>query len=128
MDWQKGAELGERPDGHEDSGQEVYPAELANLACMAALTHRNVLQLIFPDEVQALEAAGDAKTGAPTGPMSSHSTLPDATAMTALKAQIESARQPMIIVGFGARDAMDGIIHFAEMTSTPIATTFKDKR
>lgn len=111
--------------------QSVLPdsnhAELANLACKAALNHRNVSHLIFPDDVQTLEAAHGAKAGTPTGRMSHHSILPDEAAMNMLIGQIESAKRPMIIVGFGAREAMDDITTFAERLGAPIATTFKAK-
>ncbi len=111
--------------------QSVLPgsnhAELANLACKAALNNRNVAHLIFPDDVQTLNAADGAKAGTPAGRLIHHPILPDETAMTALKDQIESAKRLMIIVGFGARNAMDDITTFAETTGASIATTFKAK-
>lgn len=102
-------------------------AELASLACKAALNHRDVSHLIFPDDVQTLEADETAKAGSPEGRMSQYPILPNEEALSAVTAALEKSKRPMIIVGYGAREAMSDITHFAETIGAPVATTFKAK-
>ena len=102
-------------------------AELATLACKAALDHMDVAHLIFPDNVQTMPADENAVAGTPHGRMADRHIAPSKASFdTALKA-LKNAKRPMIIVGFGAKAAMDDIISFAEHINAPIATTFKAK-
>jgi len=101
-------------------------AELMTLACKTALVERDVAHLIFPDDVQTL-AAGDAKPSGPTGRMSPAAIAPPAETLDQAVAQIAAAERPMIIVGYGARDAMDQIVELAERLNAPVLTTFKAK-
>jgi thiamine pyrophosphate-dependent acetolactate synthase large subunit-like protein/nitrite reductase/ring-hydroxylating ferredoxin subunit len=102
-------------------------AELANLACKSALDNRDVAHLIFPDDVQTLPAAEDAKAGSPSGRMANMAVTPSEESLNAAIAQLQASKQPLIIVGYGARTAMDDITAFAEQLNIPIATTFKAK-
>ena len=102
-------------------------AELTNLACKAALDNRDVAHLIFPDDIQTLEAKDDAKAGSPDGRMANMSITPSDESLSAAIKQLKASKQPLIIVGYGARDAMDDIINFAEQLNIPVATTFKAK-
>ena len=102
-------------------------AELANLACKSALDHRDVAHLIFPDDVQTLPAAKDRKAGSPKGRIVSPKIIPSEEVLSQLGQAIQTAKRPMIIVGYGARSSMNDIITFAEKISAPVATTFKAK-
>jgi len=104
-----------------------HHAELANLACKAALDNRDVAHLIFPDDVQTLAAADDAKAGTPTGRMANMSVAPSEESLNAAIKQLKASKKPLIIVGYGALTAMDDIVQFAEQLNIPIATTFKAK-
>jgi thiamine pyrophosphate-dependent acetolactate synthase large subunit-like protein len=102
-------------------------AELANLACKAALDNRDVAHLIFPDDIQTLPAADDAKAGKPAGRMANMSIAPSAESLGAAVNQLQAAKRPLIIVGYGANSAMSDIVTFAEQHNVPVATTFKGK-
>ncbi len=101
-------------------------AELMNLACKTALVESDVAHLVFPDEVQVLPAP-DSEAGSPTGRTGSRRVEPDASVLREALDRLASSTQPMIIVGNGARHAMDAIIDLAERLGAPIGTTFKAK-
>ncbi|MEM1188581.1 MAG: thiamine pyrophosphate-binding protein [Pseudomonadota bacterium] len=110
--------------------QSVLPtsnhAELATLACKHAIVERDVAHLIFPDDVQTLPA-GDEQAQGPEGRLGAPGVAPDeASSASALRA-LNAARRPMIVVGYGAREAMDEIIQLAERLAAPVVTTFKAK-
>ncbi len=102
-------------------------AELANLACKSALDNMDVAHLIFPDNVQTMPAAEDAKAGSPKGRMADRRIMPPEASFNEALSALKSAKRPMIIVGYGAKAAMGDIISFAERINAPIATTFKGK-
>ena len=102
-------------------------AELTNLACKSALDNMDVAHLIFPDNVQTMPAAEDAKAGSPKGRMADRRILPPEASFNEALTALSSAKRPMIIVGYGAKAAMGDIITFAERINAPIATTFKGK-
>lgn len=101
-------------------------AELMNLACKTALVERDVAHLIFPDDVQTL-VAGDAAPSGPAGRVSPAAITPPAETLDQAVAQLAAAARPMIVVGYGARDAMDEIVELAERLNAPVLTTFKAK-
>ena len=102
-------------------------AELMNLALKNALVERDVAHLIFPDEVQVLPAPADATPGSPTGRIASARIAPDPAALESALLRMQQAQRPLIIVGYGARDAMDAITRLAERLNCPVVTTFKAK-
>ena len=102
-------------------------ADLATLACKAALDNMDVAHLIFPDNVQTMPAAEDAKAGSPKGRMADRRITPPEESFNEALAALKAAKRPMIIVGYGAKAAMGDIIAFAERLNVPIATTFKAK-
>ena len=102
-------------------------AELTNLACKAALDHRDVAHLIFPDNVQTLPAPDNTKAGSPQGRLTDRRILPSPETLDISVRAIAEARRPMIIVGYGAQSAMADVIAFAEHSGAPVATTFKAK-
>ena len=102
-------------------------AELATLACKAALDNMDVAHLIFPDNVQTMPAAEDAIAGSPKGRMADRRITPSEASFNEALTALKAAKRPMIIVGYGAKAAMGDIIAFAERLNVPIATTFKAK-
>jgi len=101
-------------------------AELTSLACKTAIVERDVAHLIFPDDVQTLPA-GDAKAGTPSGRLGDTRITPSDTSLESVLTVLGSAKRPVIIVGYGARHAMDDITALAERLKAPILTTFKAK-
>ncbi len=101
--------------------------ELMNLACKTAIVHRDVAHLIFPDEAQTIPAGEDASPGAPEGRLGDPRITPAESAVAATLAAVGAARRPVVIVGYGARDAMADIVALAERLHAPVLTTFKAK-
>jgi thiamine pyrophosphate-dependent acetolactate synthase large subunit-like protein/nitrite reductase/ring-hydroxylating ferredoxin subunit len=102
-------------------------AELVNLACKSAILNRGVSHLVFPDEVQTLSAATDAKAGGPEGRLTPREIAPPQRALDEAIALIRRSRRPAIIVGHGARFHMPGVVKLAEWLTCPVITTFKGK-
>jgi thiamine pyrophosphate-dependent acetolactate synthase large subunit-like protein/nitrite reductase/ring-hydroxylating ferredoxin subunit len=102
-------------------------AELMTLACKSALVERDVAHLIFPDDVQTLPAPGSAAASGPGGRVAAPAIAPAADALGDAVSLINKSVRPIIIAGYGARDAMDAVIALAEQLSCPVLTTFKAK-
>ncbi len=102
-------------------------AELMNLACKTAIVERDVAHLIFPDDVQTLPATSDAAAGSPEGRISAPRISPDEDVLEQLVEKTTLAKRPIIIVGYGAREAMAAVIELAEQLHAPVLTTFKAK-
>ena len=101
-------------------------AELMSLACKNALVNRLPAHLIFPDDVQALPADGEA-AGAPQGRLGDEKITPSLAALDNAVEMLGAHRRPIIIVGYGARRAMPEVTALAEMLNAPVLTTFKAK-
>ena len=101
-------------------------AELVNLALKTATIERDVAHLIFPDDVQTVPAAGKRASG-PDGRIADAAIAPAGDALAQAITRIASAKRPIVIVGFGARDAMPEIVALAETLNAPVLTTFKAK-
>jgi thiamine pyrophosphate-dependent acetolactate synthase large subunit-like protein/nitrite reductase/ring-hydroxylating ferredoxin subunit len=101
-------------------------AELMSLACKNAIVERDVAHLIFPDNVQTLPAT-DATPSGPEGRVSVARVAPDNAVVDDAVALIGKSKRPIIIVGYGARDAMSDVIELAEQLNAPVMTTFKAK-
>ena len=118
-------------DAVADWSQTVLPdsphAELVSLACKHAVLRSGVSHLVFPDEVQTIPAADGAKAGGPEGRVPDNEINPPAAALDEAVARITAAKRPVIIVGAGARFAMDDVIALAERAGAPVITTFKAK-
>ncbi len=102
-------------------------AELMTLACKHAILNRGVSHLVFPDEVQTIEADDDAKSGSPEGRIAPREIAPPAESLDAAERAIRAAKRPVFIVGHGARFDMPNILELAERLGAPILTTFKAK-
>lgn len=101
-------------------------AELMSLACKHAILERGVSHLVLPDDVQTLEKP-DARAGSPVGRLAERAIVPPADALDAALETIRAAKRPVIIVGHGARFAMEPVITLAEVLDCPVLTTFKGK-
>ncbi len=102
------------------------PAELTTLACKSAILNRGVSHMIFPDEVQAIEA-GDREAGSPEGRVGQQEIAPAPESVDAAYDLLRKAERPVIIVGHGARYDMEAITALAETLRCPVLTTFKGK-
>jgi pyruvate oxidase len=102
-----------------------YP-ELISLALKHAMIQRDVSHLIFPDEIQTMDA-GETGPGYPEGRVSNTRIVPPETSLQEAVWRITRAKRPVIIVGYGARDSMDAVIGLAEELNCPVITTFKGK-
>lgn len=101
--------------------------ELMNLACKNAIVNRTPTHLIFPDDVQTIQAREGSRAGSPDGRLGDDRITPSADAMAEMAEMIRAHRRPVIIVGYGARYAMDRVISLAESLRAPVLTTFKAK-
>lgn len=102
-------------------------AELMSLACKTAIVQRDVAHLIFPDDVQTLEAAPGSEASHPEGRTGDQRITPSDESIEAAVSLIGEHSRPIIIVGYGARDNMAEITALAEQLNAPVLTTFKAK-
>jgi thiamine pyrophosphate-dependent acetolactate synthase large subunit-like protein/nitrite reductase/ring-hydroxylating ferredoxin subunit len=102
-------------------------AELMSLACKSAIVERDVAHLIFPDDVQTLPTNGAAAASGPAGRVASSAIEPPEDALEDALARLKKSKRPIVIVGYGARDAMNDVIALAELLNAPVLTTFKAK-
>ena len=98
-----------------------------SLACKNAIVERDVAHLIFPDDVQTLPADGATADSGPAGRVASSAIEPPEDALKDALARLKKSKRPIVIVGYGARDAMDDVIALAESLNAPVLTTFKAK-
>ncbi len=102
-------------------------AELMNLACKNALVERDVAHLIFPDDVQTLPAADSVSASHPDGRMAAATIAPGEEVLNDAISLIKASKRPIVIAGYGARDAMEDVNRLAERLNAPVLTTFKAK-
>lgn len=111
-------------------GQTVLPssrhAELASLACKNAILGQGVSHLVFPDDVQTIPAGGE-EPGGPEGRIGSSEITPPSEDLERAVGLLAGAKRPVVIAGYGARDAMPEVIALAERLDAPVITTFKAK-
>ena len=89
-------------------------SELVNLACKSAILNRGVSHLVFPDEVQGIEAAEGAKPGGPRGRLARRDIHPPDDSLQEAVQLLGGAKRPVIIVGHGARFDMDAVLELAD--------------
>jgi len=102
-------------------------SELMTLACKNAIVERDVAHLIFPDDVQTLVATESANASGPDGRIATPRITPDEQALAEATRLIGESKRPIVVVGYGARDAMEDVITLAEQLKAPVLTTFKAK-
>lgn len=101
-------------------------AELMCLAMKNAIVRRDVAHLIFPDEVQVQDAGVEAPAH-PEGWLHDPEISPSKESIRLSMYRINTAKRPVIIVGYGARNSMKEIIALTEKLNAPVLTTFKAK-
>ncbi|MGB5548288.1 MAG: thiamine pyrophosphate-dependent enzyme, partial [Polyangiales bacterium] len=101
-------------------------AEITSLACKHAILEQGVSHMVFPDDVQVVEAP-DTKAGSPEGRMTAREISPPKPSLDDAVKRISAAKRPVIIVGHGARFVMAPVIALAEQLNAPVLTTFKGK-
>ena len=101
-------------------------AEITSLACKHAILEQGVSHMVFPDDVQVVEAP-DTKAGSPEGRMTAREISPPKPSLDDAVKRISAAKRPVIIVGHGARFVMAPVIALAEQLKAPVMTTFKGK-
>lgn len=102
-------------------------SELMGLAVKHAILKRDVSHLTFPDEVQELKAAPNAKAGVPDKRITSLEIAPPKEAADEAIELIKKAKRPVIIMGHGAREHKQAVVAFAESLNAAVVTTFKGK-
>ena len=110
--------------------QTVLPSskhsELMSLAVKNATVRSQVAHLIFPDDVQTIPA-GEAEASGPEGRVGDERIAPAEESLERATALLATAKRPVIIVGYGARERMDDVTALAERLGAPVITTFKAK-
>ncbi|EFO34132.1 pyruvate dehydrogenase [Roseibium sp. TrichSKD4] len=99
--------------------------ELMSLALKNAIVQRDVAHLIFPDDVQTVPS--EAKAKGPEGRMGGNVVVPNANDVSSAAKMLNSAKRPIIVLGYGAIEARDKVIALAEKIGAPVLTTFKGK-
>jgi pyruvate oxidase len=102
-------------------------AELMTLACKNAIINRDVAHLIFPDDVQTLPADQSFKASGPEGRIGPSEIAPSEDSIETVLQRLGEAKRPLVIVGYGAKDAMADVTRLAERLAAPVVTTFKAK-
>ena len=101
--------------------------ELMALALKHAIIKRDVGHLIFPDEVQNMDALSKTKSYPIAGRVANPRITPPAEELELAVQMLESAQRPGIIVGNGGRPFASQILALAEWIDAPVITTFKAK-
>ena len=102
-------------------------SELMALAVKNAILRRDVSHLTFPDEVQELPLENNEKALTPEGRITPLSIAPPRESFEKALSMLNEAKQPVLIVGHGARFHMDKVTQLAEKLKCPVLTTFKGK-
>jgi len=97
--------------------QTVHPnsdhAQLMTGAIKTSILEKGVGHLVFPDNTQTLPATDAQKAQGPEGRMANLCVGPPASDVTRAADMIAKAARPMIIVGYGARNAMESVTALA---------------
>ncbi len=101
-------------------------AELMALAVKHAIVNRDVSHITFPDDVQIQEASDQSAATLDKRIADYHIKPGDEVLNLALE-RLKTAKNPVIVVGHGARFDMEVITKLAEKLNAPVLTTFKGK-
>ena len=77
--------------------------------------------------MQTLPAAENTAASGPAGRVAASGIAPPDDALQDAVARMKASQRPIIIVGYGARDAMAEVIALAESLTAPVLTTFNAK-
>ena len=99
-------------------------ADLANLACRAALSHRGVAHVTFPNDLQEVKAdASRSEKNVPAHTSSAYAPerpLPTRAELERMAAILNEGSKIAILAGRGALDATDELEQVAETLAAPI--------
>lgn len=101
--------------------------ELAALAMKHAIVERDVATLIFPDDVQKIDAVDGAPDKPMRGRLASPAIAPPADELERAVEVLARAAKPAIVIGNGARPFRDRVVALAEKLDAVMVTTFKAK-
>jgi thiamine pyrophosphate-dependent acetolactate synthase large subunit-like protein/rubredoxin len=102
-------------------------SELINLALKHAILKRGVAHLIFPNQIQDIPIVQNNEVVAPSKRIPSLVTSPSNESIEKMVVMFRKAKNPVIILGYGSKDAIKTITQFAEQFNIPMLTTFKAK-
>ncbi|MBO6757586.1 MAG: Rieske 2Fe-2S domain-containing protein [Roseibium sp.] len=100
-------------------------SELMSLALKTALIERDVAHLIFPDDVQTI--ASNTPAHGPEGRIGGTVVVPNAADLEKAAELINTAKRPIIVLGYGAVGSREKVVSLAEKLGAPVLTTFKGK-
>jgi len=101
--------------------------DLMALAMKHAIVDRSVAHLIFPDEVQEMDAADDPPSRPVEGRLATEPIEPGDRDVDRAVGLLAAACRPVIVAGNGARADREAVIRLAERIDAPIVTTFRAK-
>ncbi|NRA51988.1 MAG: thiamine pyrophosphate-binding protein, partial [Phaeodactylibacter sp.] len=103
-------------------------AELMALAIKHALLKRDVSHLTFPDEIQTLPVAKPSSDRQePANRLAAQQIAPPKVEFDKAVSLLQEAKQPLIVMGHGARFHRKVVIELAEQLDCAVVTTFKGK-
>jgi pyruvate oxidase/acetolactate synthase-1/2/3 large subunit len=114
-------------DFNEVVGAPEQVVELVSLAMKRAIVGRSVSHLGVPMNVQTLPVPKNIKIKPKQGLLPDLRLLPHSQLIEAAAQATNSAKKPVLLVGYGARGQRDLILQLAEKISAPVATTYKAK-
>jgi pyruvate oxidase len=101
--------------------------ELMALAIKHAVVNRDVAHLVFPDDVQNLPGLADPPLKSRAGRIAPAAIIPAQAEIDRAVELLRSSKNPVIIVGNGARPHRAAIVALAERIDAPVISTFKAK-
>jgi pyruvate oxidase len=101
--------------------------ELMALAIKHAIVNRDVAHLVFPDDVQNLSGLTDPPPKSRVGRIAPAAITPAQAEIDRAVELLRSSKNPVIIVGNGARPHRAAIVALAERIDAPVISTFKAK-
>ncbi len=102
-------------------------SELMNLALKHAILKRDVSHLVLPNQIQEIPVSNETEPSNPSGRVPALTISPPEESVEKALEEIRKAKQPVVIVGHGAKFCMEKILRFAEYFRLPVITTFKGK-
>lgn len=101
--------------------------ELMVLAMKNAIVDGSVSHLGVPMNVQSMQIPPNTKLMTKVGRIPDRRSMPHQENIDAAVSAIASAKNPVIIAGYGAREQQNAILEIAEKIGAPVATTYKAK-
>jgi len=105
--------------------EKTMAVRLVDAAMRHAIVHRGVAQLSIPNDIQKerLDPVCCPAEGMPP----SHEIAPSDAEIDRAAGVVNRSKKPVIIAGWGARDAVPAVREIAERIGAPVLTTFRAK-